>query len=94
MKCKYCGEEGLSWYQEGTRWRLGIKVDENDYRPHTCKPVTQKRVKANNELSCAAYCHEHQMPCVFCDDPKCMYCTPKPSFCLQCNSHARVIDVR
>ena len=35
--CKFCNQDGLEWYQDSQeKWKLGVKLDINNYRPHKC----------------------------------------------------------
>lgn len=38
MKCKFCNDQTeYDWYEDNMgKWRLGIKLDINNYRPHQC----------------------------------------------------------
>ena len=47
--CKFCNEPNLEWYQgNDEKWKLGIKLDINNYRQHRCKS-TQEQEKPNNK---------------------------------------------
>jgi hypothetical protein len=36
--CKFCNQDNLEWYQDHQdKWKLGIKIDINNYRKHICK---------------------------------------------------------
>ena len=40
--CKFCSQDNLEWYQDSQeKWKLGIKLDINNYRPHRC--TTQEK---------------------------------------------------
>ena len=35
--CKFCNQDGLEWYQDSQeKWKLGIKIDINNFRKHVC----------------------------------------------------------
>ena len=36
--CKFCNQENLDWYEDHLgKWRLGIKIDINNFRQHKCQ---------------------------------------------------------
>ena len=40
--CKFCNEGNLEWYQGiDEKWKLGIKLDINNFRKHIC--ITQEK---------------------------------------------------
>ena len=40
--CKFCNEQNLEWYQDSQeKWKLGTKLDINNYRKHIC--LTQEK---------------------------------------------------
>lgn len=44
--CKFCNQENLDWYEDFRgKWKLGIKIDINNYRPHKCN--IQKEESSN-----------------------------------------------
>ena len=44
--CKFCNQDGLEWYQgNDEKWKLGIKLDINNFRIHICG----KEEKTNNK---------------------------------------------
>ena len=46
MQCKFCNQDNLEWYQDHQdKWKLGIKLDINNFRPHKCN--TQKETSNN-----------------------------------------------
>jgi hypothetical protein len=46
-ECKFCKEFELEWFfEENTsKYKLGRKIDDNVYIPHTCKKIKPKFVK-------------------------------------------------
>ena len=47
--CKFCNHDGLEWYQDSQeKWKLGTKLDINNYRQHRCKSPQEKE-KPNNK---------------------------------------------
>ena len=45
--CKFCNQENLEWYQDSQdKWKLGIKLDINNFKPHKCS-TPQKEEKSN-----------------------------------------------
>ena len=52
--CKFCNQEGLDWYQDSQeKWKLGIKLDINNYRQHKCntKEPDKKICNARNWIT-------------------------------------------
>ena len=49
-QCKFCDDKTeLEWFEDHTgRWRLGIKLDINNYRPHKCI-VKNDNIIVNNK---------------------------------------------
>jgi len=37
LKCKYCGKEGLSWYNLGSRGKPNWRLQEEDGTIHECE---------------------------------------------------------
>ena len=51
--CKFCNQDGLEWYQIQDKWKLGIKIDINNYRQHVCLTQEKTGNKRNwIEFSC------------------------------------------
>lgn len=47
--CKFCNQDNLEWYQTADeKWKLGIKLDINNFRQHRCSPP-QTQEKPNNK---------------------------------------------
>ena len=47
--CKFCNQDGLEWYQDSQeKWKLGIKLDINNFRQHRCS-TPQTPEKPNNK---------------------------------------------
>lgn len=46
--CKFCNQDGLEWYQDSQeKWKLGIKLDINNFRKHICKTSSDPQIKNN-----------------------------------------------
>ena len=46
--CKFCNQDNLEWYQDSQdKWKLGIKIDINNFRKHICKTVETSNNKRN-----------------------------------------------
>lgn len=47
--CKFCNEQNLEWYQDAQeKWKLGIKLDINNFRQHKCSiPQNETNNKRN-----------------------------------------------
>lgn len=47
--CKFCNQENLEWYEDHLgKWRLGIKIDINNFRKHTCSPIKEESSNKRN----------------------------------------------
>ena len=48
VNCKFCNEQNLEWYQRiDEKWKLGIKLDINNFRQHRCSPPQTQESKSN-----------------------------------------------
>lgn len=47
--CKFCNEQNLEWYEDHLgKWKLGIKIDINNFRQHKCSiPQNESNNKRN-----------------------------------------------
>lgn len=46
--CKFCNQDNLEWYQDAQeKWKLGIKLDINNFRPHRCILQNETNNKRN-----------------------------------------------
>jgi len=46
--CKFCNQDNLEWYQDSQdKWKLGLKLDINNYRPHKCNPPQNDKITSN-----------------------------------------------
>ena len=46
--CKFCNQDNLEWYQDQQdKWKLGIKLDINNFRPHKCSPPQTEKNNNN-----------------------------------------------
>ena len=46
--CKFCNQDNLEWYQDQQdKWKLGIKLDINNFRPHKCSPPQNDKTSNN-----------------------------------------------
>lgn len=46
--CKFCNQENLEWYEDFQgKWKLGIKIDINNFRVHICTPKNDPQIKNN-----------------------------------------------
>jgi hypothetical protein len=52
--CKFCNQENLDWYENQGRWKLGIKIDINNFRPHKCSPPQDDK-NTNNKRNWVAF---------------------------------------
>ena len=48
-QCNRCTDKtDYEWFEDHTgRWKLGIKIDVNNYRPHTCTPKNDVLIPNN-----------------------------------------------
>ena len=47
VNCKFCNQENLDWYELQGKWKLGIKIDINNFRPHICEIIKESNNKRN-----------------------------------------------
>ena len=53
--CKFCNADNLEWYQDHLeKWRLGIKIDINNYRKHEC--IQEKPKNGRNWIKFLCKC--------------------------------------
>lgn len=47
--CKFCNQDNLDWYEDHLgKWKLGIKLDINNYRQHKCSPIKEEPSNKRN----------------------------------------------
>ncbi len=48
-QCKFCDDKtDFEWFEDFQgKWKLGTKLDINNYRKHTCKPKQETSNKRN-----------------------------------------------
>ena len=52
VSCKFCNEQNLEWYQlSNEKWKLGIKIDINNFRLHMCSPKKEESNNSRNWVS-------------------------------------------
>ena len=51
--CKFCNQENLECYQDAQeKWKLGTKLDINNYRPHKCSPQEESNKRNWITINC------------------------------------------
>ena len=51
VSCKFCNQENLDWCELQGRWKLGIKIDINNFRTHKCSPKKEELNNKRNWIS-------------------------------------------
>lgn len=83
--CKFCNQSDLEWYQDAQdKWRLGIKLDINNFRQHKCSPP-QNEKNNNNKRNCVVFnckkCGKETRQNVK------LVKTKELNLCLECDNH-------
>lgn len=84
--CKFCNQDGLEWFQENDeKWKLGIKLDINNFRKHIC--ITQE--KTGNKWNWVKF------SCIKCGNPTRqnikLLISKTINICYECGNHAKYI---
>ena len=81
--CNRCNDKtDYQWYQVEDRWKLGIMIDINNYRPHICPP--QKEEKKGNKRNWVDFI----CTSCGCEIRQNMKLVKDLSMCLECRNHA------
>lgn len=86
--CKFCNQEGLEWYQDAQeRWKLGIKIDINNFRKHICK--TKEEIPNNKRNWVVFECEK-----CYCETRQNIKLIKSKSLnlCYECQNHVKKTD--